>query len=150
MKFECICALTKTPFLRISSCEARGSVCRRPRFGEVLGEDLAHEVLVSHRDVHEGVFLVGHFHRDIDERAASAFGSAVTPDEVEYGKHAFPAGIAGPFDLALELGAESLIPVDQEGLDQGLLRPEMPEQGHDRGLCLFEQRLTPTARMPSV
>ncbi|MFE9327636.1 TnsA-like heteromeric transposase endonuclease subunit [Nocardia sp. NPDC052278] len=23
-------------------------------------------------------------------------GSAVTPDEVEYGKHAFPAGIAGP------------------------------------------------------
>lgn len=61
-------------------------------------------------------------------------GSAVTPEEVEYGKYAFPAGIARPFDLALELGAESLIPVDQEGLDQGLLRPKMPVQGHDRGL----------------
>ncbi|QTJ68382.1 hypothetical protein HYG77_24260 [Rhodococcus sp. ZPP] len=106
--------------------------------GEVPREGLANEVLVSHRDNREVVFLVGHFHRDVDECAPSVFLVLDQSSEgVERLKRALPAGIPDLFHFAFEFGTYTAVLVDQDRLDQALFEPKMPIESLWSGYALL-------------
>src|SRR5205085_10722673 len=64
-------------------------------------------------------------------------------ENVEHRQNAVPAGLRALFDLALEFGADTPVLVDEECLDQAVLRSEISIKRDDRCLGFFEHTVDP-------